>query len=184
MKRTQVCLVFILLIFPCSIIYSQSYSVSSMGAKLGTVMPKLSTQNLFSIGIQTRVTPENPNWRLSPFFEYAVGDASTHQQTTHYQIFSLGASAVSLFELTYSKVSPYIGGGAGISFVHTECEDNSEPNSSIREFDLTLNAVAGLELQMRSNTIGFVEIKYVVAGETDYLGVWIGVMLSLRNKPQ
>lgn len=151
-------------------------SISSAGARFGSVFPNIGQENIFSIGLHSALHHRTSPFRFVPFFDYAVGNVKKENHNSNIKIFSLGGSAVSVFELTYSKVSPYVGGGAGVSYISW---DPGKDGTLEKEFDVTLNGVLGLEFGLIPQTTGKLELMYVLAGETDYLGAWLGFSYNL-----
>lgn len=167
----------ILLMF---IVLPASAETWTPGVRIGMARPSIAQENTLAVGLDLRMH-NGSSLMLQPYLDYWTSrHKSNNDESWEWQLFSLGLSALKPFNLNNSRAVPYVGGGFGLNYNASHMDDSTS-STSINEVDLSLNAVAGLELPLSSRLSSSVELKYVLAGVTDYFGFWIGLKYNLTR---
>lgn len=181
MKKTRIPF-FMLCFLP--MIANASIQISSIGLRLGQVMPSVTNEGVLSVGIYSTLENNSSEFMFRPFFDYWAAAYDKGDDNWNRQLFALGFSALKPFNLTNSKAVPFVGGGLGLTYNswHIKFPHEPEhPSSKDFEFDLALNILGGIEVPFTSSLNGSLELKYTLAGVADYFGFWIGLSYQLNS---
>ena len=158
--------------------------LSAVGVRLGPAHPSIYYENAFSIGLNADIVNVAPGRRLCPYVDFwRAGFVKKSTEHWNWRLFAVGLSALLPIHLNNSKAKPYIGGGAGLNFNTWTIDDMSRqtPSSNTFDMDLSLHAVAGLELPLAARLNGYLEFKYALAGVANYFGFWFGVKFKVNG---
>ena len=166
-------------------LFSSAVKLSAVGGKVGPVLSSIDKENTLSIGLSMDFHNVLPNIIVSPYFEFWSADFKKDQiENWDWQVYALGISAIGLFNLNNSKAIPYVGGGVGFNFNSWSVTftDNRSPKPRDYEFDLAIHALSGIELPLSAKVNSYLELKFVLAGVTDYFGFWFGLKYKFDTR--
>ena len=153
----------------------------TFGVRAGFVFPEPNIQETFGIGMQSTTGTLATNTRLRIGMDYWASRWSQASREQTWRLFSLKALAVAEVPIRNYPVVPYTGGGLGFTVNHWQRYGNDIPTRKNTDVDLAIMLVGGLRKELAAELFGFFELQYTIAGNMDYLGVWLGVSHIFRR---
>ncbi|HNR68074.1 MAG TPA: outer membrane beta-barrel protein [bacterium] len=186
MKKSLI-VVTALILFSGAAFAQAEIGFNGMGAKVGFVMPEDPIESTIGFGLVADLGTIMPNLALHAYVDYW---GKSYDESEHYEskfsVVSIAAIAKYLIS-SGGSLTPYVGGGLGLEFAsvsgeytgpsvpgYTEDFDYDET-----ETDLGIHLVGGAMMELSPAMKGFAEVKYTI-GDVDYLGIFAGVIYSLK----
>jgi len=153
-----------------------------IGAELGFVFPEGDIHNAIGIGVLAKMGTLAPNVVFDSYIDFWGSSRDAGVLDFSWTIIGVGAYVKYQFDLD-SKIEPYLGGGLGLDFVHTDF-DLGDPFSVVGsesdlDVELAVRLVGGMEMPLDDNLDGFAQFKFSF-GEVDYSALSIGVIFKLK----
>lgn len=155
--------------------------ITAFGGHCGPAKTSLARDNTLALGVHASLLGGLPGFVLRPYLDFwQLQFDKKSNEHWHWRLFAVGLSALKPINLNNSKAVPYVGGGLAVHLNDWTISDvHSASGSHAYEIDLSLHAIAGLELPLKAHLNGFIEFKYALAGVSDYFALWLGMRYNL-----
>ena len=144
---------------------------STIGLQFGSAMPSSSPQQVPCLGLTTSFVDSAIN--LVCFADYWSTRRRADRFEKEMSVWAAGLSLRRPVIIRGSTTQLYYGIGTGFLYAGSDISPKSD-------FDLIVHGHGGVEIDVTDSLIGILEIKYVLAGNGDYLNIALGVVTNLR----
>ncbi len=187
-----------LLILAMMLMFSTLFAQSDIGFKgvgghVGFVMPEDPIDNTFGFGLDADLGPLMPNLRLGLFLDYwsksyeeSIGGVPGYSSGSSWEVtfsmLNIGANAKYLFPVE-GNIQPYAGGALGLGIASASVESKSEfgdYSDDDSESDISIGFLGGASMPVSPTMAGFLEARYTIVGDGDYLGIFGGILYKLQ----
>jgi opacity protein-like surface antigen len=184
-------LVIIAMIFMVSTVFAQSeIGFKGVGGHIGFVMPEDPIDNTIGFGLDADLGTLMPNLHLGLYVDYwqksyeeSVGSfVSGSSWEVTFSMLNIGANVKYAFP-TQGNIQPYAGGALGLGIASASVESKSEYgdySSDNSESDISIGLLGGASMPVSPMMDGFIEARYMIVGDGDYLGIFAGILYKLK----
>jgi len=189
-KRLQVIIVVFILSIPLISVAQTEIGLNGVGGRLGYIMPEGDIENTLGFGLNADMGTFNETIKLFAYFDYWGKGYDAGFYEWNWSVINIAAIAKYPFEMQ-GNIKPYAGGGLGLAFNHWSSDykgpdidspfyTTSDLEDSATDTDLAIHLLGGAEMELSPQMDGFAEIKYTIAGNADYFGIFVGINYKLK----
>ncbi len=153
-------------------LYAQSgLKLEALGARVGWGRSTdLNMNNIIIPGLNANLGKLKPHLVFFGYLDYwNKNKRIVDNKEIMWRVFGISAITKYIFP-NQSKITSFIGGGAGFNFGKSEIKST---------FDLAIHILGGISVPVATNLNGVVELKYSLDG-ADYLGIFLGTSYRIR----
>ena len=157
---------------------------NAIGPKLGFILPEDPIESTFGFGLESDLGTITPVIRLGAFLEYWSKGNDVGSYKWSWSDLAFGASGKYYFGQKGS-LEPYAGAGLGLHRAKSEWEHPAwagyygATTYSVTNTEFGFHVMAGAEFEVGPKMKAFAELRYSLS-TPDYLGIWGGVLYSLK----
>lgn len=183
-NRTNIFIVVSIFFLLSSTSFSQTrLGLFGIGGKIGYIDPAGPENSTLAFGGIIDLGTLTTNLGLEADFVYWSKSYGLLGATTEVSSFSLSVGAKYYFTPEGKKLRPFAGGGLGFSRASVKVQlviPWTNRTTSASDTDFTAHAVGGLKYALSSSIDGFAELRFSIAGDYDYWGVFFGIIFKFK----
>lgn len=175
---------------PAFTVAASNIGLQAVGGRIGYIMPEGDIEDTIGLGLNADLGTLAENITLHGYLDYWGKSYKITNYEWNWSVISLAAIAKYHFNAGESQFKPYAGAGLGLNFNHWS-SDYTGPDfggifnpddfeASDTDTDLGIHLLGGAAYQLSEKMDGFAELKYTIAGNADYLGLWVGISYKLK----
>ncbi len=189
MKKSLITAVLLLIVaLPLVTLAQTEIGLNGVGARIGYIMPEGDIENTLGFGLNADMGSFNKTIKLFAYLDYWGKGYDLGYWEWSWSVIDIAAIAKYPFE-TQGNLKPYVGGGLGLSFNHwsSNYKGPSSPYFSEKDFEASatdtefaIHLLGGADMELSPKMVGFAEVKYTIAGNADYFGIFVGINYKLK----
>ncbi len=183
-------LMVIFMAFSFSAMAQTELGLNGVGGRLGYIMPEGDIENTLGFGLNADIGTFNETIKLFAYFDYWGKGYDAGYYKWNWSVINIAAIAKYPFE-TQGNIKPYAGGGLGLAFNHWSSDytgpafdspyySSPDLKDSATDTDLAIHLLGGADMALTPQMDGFAEVKYTIAGNADYFGIFVGINYKLK----